>query len=438
MPNTSFDAIVIGAGSGGLSFSQTAANLGARVAIIEKDKLGGTCVNRGCVPKKLMWTLAHTVKQSRELSVQGILDDTPAVDFGAFRSKSDTHVSSIVDSFGQTLEDAGITLFRGDARIVAAGRVEVGGQTLTAENIVVATGGHPSRPDIDGSDLCMTSEDILAMTDLPESIVIVGGGYIGCEFASILAGLGVEVTLVSDGDAVLTEFSEPLQSLAKTNLEAQGCDIVLNTRPQRVDRADGCLRVALDDGNRLSASHVLLATGRAPNLDVLGGVADEVTLSDSGQIDIDDAFATSVPGLFAIGDCTTRLPLTPVATDDGRVLALKLFGNGAEPVDTANVATTAFLMPPLAEVGATDGFAKGKDFDPLDEGVLSSGQSHSWHVALKDNRISGLAFAADGAGEAAGFMAQIVAASVPRDVATQALPVHPSSSEEIFDALKSD
>ncbi|ABD54981.1 dihydrolipoyl dehydrogenase family protein [Jannaschia sp. CCS1] len=438
MSDTSFDAIVIGAGSGGLSFGQTAAKLGARVAVIEKDRLGGTCVNRGCVPKKLMWTLAHAVKQSRELATQGILEAAPAINMATFRTKSDAHVNGIVDSFNETLDDAGVAVFRGSGLISAPGEITLGEQILRADKIVVATGGRPARPDIDGAELCKVSDDILAMTDLPDSIVVVGGGYIGCEFASILAGLGVDVTLVSDGDAVLTEFSAPLQILAEANLKAQGCSVVLNARPQRVERSGDTLRVTLEDGSTLDVADVLLATGRAPNLDVLGALAEDVNLSDSGQIDIDDGFATSVPNLFAIGDCTTRLPLTPVATDDGRVLALNLFGGGADPVATSHIATTAFLMPPLAEVGATDDLAKGTDFQSLSEGVLSSGQKHAWHVALDGDQITGLAFAADGAGEAAGFMAQIVAAEMPRKTATQALPVHPSSSEEIFDALKTD
>lgn len=438
MADTTFDAIVIGGGSGGLSFAQTAAGLGARVALIEKDRLGGTCVNRGCVPKKLMWTLAHAVKQSRELAAQSILDRVPSINMGAFRSKSDAHVDSIVDSFDETLSEAGISVFRGEAEIVEAGTVSVSDHCLNGDKIVIATGGRPARPDIDGADLCMTSDDILSITELPKSIVIVGGGYIGCEFASILSGLGVAVTLVSDGDAVLTEFSKPLQTLTKANLQAQGCTIVLNTRPQAVAVADEGLSVTLDDDGPLVAEQVLLATGRAPNLDVLGGVTDDVALSDGGQIDIDDRFATSVQSVYAIGDCTTRLPLTPVATDDGRVLALNFFGDGAEPVAIKHVSTTAFLMPPMAEVGKTDSFAKGADFNPLGEGVLSSEQSHSWQVALSDGRITGIAFAADGAGEAAGFMAQIVASELPRDTASRALPVHPSSSEEIFDALKSD
>ncbi|MEM7688986.1 MAG: FAD-dependent oxidoreductase [Pseudomonadota bacterium] len=433
MPKRAFDAIIIGGGSAGLSFAKTAAGCGAKVALVERDALGGTCVNRGCVPKKLMWTLAHTAKDASALEGRGVMSERPAIDFAAFRRTSDDHIASINASMAETLEEKGVTVLRGEARLADGSAVTVDGERYEADHIVIAIGGAPSRPDIEGEELGETSDDVLAWKSLPASMVIVGGGYIGCEFAAIFSALGVSVTLISDGDAVLTEFSRPMRDLAKANLEAAGVRVILNARPQRAETGEEGLRLSLDSDETLTAQRVVWAIGRAPNAAALGDMADRIEREESGAIAIDDGFATNIEGLYALGDCTPRLPLTPVARDDGRVLALRLFGDAsAQAVPSEHVATTAFLLPPLAEVGQRDDHDLHATLDPLEEGVLACGARHGWALSFdEDGAVIGAALAADGAANAAAPLAQLVALGAPRASFERLLPIHPSTAEEI-------
>ncbi len=437
MSDTKLDAIVIGAGSAGLSFARHAAANGARVALIERGDLGGTCVNRGCVPKKLMWTVAHTLDQARQLAEQGVLESAPAANIKALQAKSATHIENIRNNLAQDMNDAGVILRCGDARITGRNTVMVGTDELCAAHIVLAVGGRPMRPDIPGADLAATSDDLWEWQSLPRELIIIGAGYIGCEIAAIMAAMGVAVTLISDENGVLTEFSQPMQKLAMDNLVAQGVTVHTDTRPDAIAADDGGLVVRGPDGFEVRGERVLFATGRETNLESLGDLKDDIAITDSGQIDIGDDFATSVDGIYALGDCGTRLPLTPVARDDGRVLAMNLFADGADPVSPDHIATTAFLLPPLAEVGQVDTICHSGRFEPLKAGLTDDGRKHAWHFGKQDETITAIGLAGYGAAEAAGFMAHLVATKATLKSADLLLPVHPTSSEEWYSGVRS-
>ncbi len=429
---TEYDAIVIGGGSAGVSFARHAADTGASILLIERAELGGTCVNRGCVPKKLLWTVADTLWRSAALTRSGVLDATPKVDMERLCAMRGDKLQQIRDSYGDKLDKAGVTVIASDAELTAPGEVSVVGTKVHAPRIVLATGGHPVRPDIPGIEMASDSDEVLGWTALPRSIVVIGGGYIGCEMAAIHAALGCRVTLVTDTDRVLVEFSEAAAKVGQANLQAQGVRIVTNCAPESLQRHDDELELVLCDADPVRAEKVIVATGRAPSLTALGALKDRVTLTDRGVVGIDDRFETSVPGLHAIGDCADRLPLTPVATADGETLAAQLFGIHRAPVDLAHVATTAFVLPPLAEVGQP----KPQDiFDdaavaPLSATLRGDSVQHYWGLGGSASGLTAVSLVADGAHEAIGWAAETVLARPSRDRMRDALGVHPSTVEE--------
>ncbi|WP_102108307.1 dihydrolipoyl dehydrogenase family protein [Oceaniglobus roseus] len=437
MDDTTFDAIVIGGGSAGLSFARTASDRGAKIALVERDTLGGTCVNRGCVPKKMLWTVARTLREMSGLAGTGIVNSVPAVDLHTLKKRRDSKIGEIVDSYAGKLESCGVARVQGTARLERHGdatSVSVGDTTLRAPHVVLATGGRPARPAFDGAGLCDVSDDVFGWTAVPPRLVVVGAGYIGCEFAAIHAALGSEVTLVSDVETVLTEFSDPLRSVAADNLRAQGVTLHLGREPRSVVRDGEGFRITLDNGGILDADKVLLATGRDTNLDVLGDLRDRIDITEGGHI-ATDCLTTSRPGLHAIGDCADRLPLTPVAIDDGRVLAERLFGDGAaRPCDLDRVATTAFLLPPVAEVGRKDTLKRKDTSTPLENTVFGGTACDFWAYGTDRGGLSAVALVGDGVAEAIGIAAQLIAAGHPTSHFDRALPVHPTMAEGLLTA----
>ncbi len=429
------DIIVIGGGSAGIACARTAAGLGADVLLAEPGELGGTCVNRGCVPKKLLWATADTVRRTRAMLGSGALTGSVAVDLARHRELRDDHIAGLRRSYAETLAQAGVTVCRDRALVVGPGRVRIGETEHAAPHVVLATGGRPATIPIPGAALVDTSDDVLRWTDLPATLLVVGGGYIGCEFAAMFAALGVRVTLVTDTDRVLVEFSDASARVAQRNLEGQGIDIRTATKPERFERhgdGDGSgLSVRLDDGTEARFARVLLATGRDADLDAMGDLA--VARTDGGTVATDDDYATSVPGLFAIGDVSDRLPLTPVATADGVALAHRLTGHGDAPaarrVDLGCVATAAFVMPTIAEVGDLSG-AQGETFAPLVGAVSEDGASAAWHLGLPNGRLAGVSLVGESAQEAIGWAAQTILHRPHREGMGRALAVHPTDAEE--------
>lgn len=351
MAENTYDCIVVGGGSAGLAFSRMAAKLGARCLLIERGPLGGTCVNRGCVPKKLIWEAAWL--RARQEAMGG--DAGRPCDYRGLHAAVARKTAALSRAHADKLDEAGVDRLTGAARIGRDLSVRVGGDSYTAPHIVLANGARPSALAIPGAEHLETSDEVLAWTQLPDSAVFLGGGYIGCELASIFAALGVETCLVDPSERVLDTFDPDVASEVAQIFDTRGIPLHLGCTPERVDRSGQGLAVTLDDGTRIEAGRVVAAVGRTPNVDALGEIGGFLETAGSGALAVGPRFETSVPGVHAIGDIADRLPLTPVATRDGDALAHMLFGDGAARIDLDLVAQSAFVMPPVAQVGETDG-----------------------------------------------------------------------------------
>jgi glutathione reductase (NADPH) len=354
-----FDLIVLGAGSGGLAAAKRAASHGARVAIVEGDRVGGTCVIRGCVPKKLLVygsAYRHLLADAASYGWQiGPVHHDPAVLLAAVRAEVDRlnrlHIG--------LLEKAGVELVRGWGRFSGPDSVAVTGadgqeRQLTAARILIAVGGRPQRPEIQGAELAWVSDDMFLLERLPERVVVVGAGFIACEFAGILQGLGVKVIQLVRRDRLLRDFDGEAAESVREAMVEEGIDIRFGRRPVSITGSTpGDLVVALDDGDTIDCGGVLLATGRRPFLEGLNLEAAGIAVED-GRIPVDGDQTTNVPGIFAVGDVTDRICLTPVAIDEGRAFADTVYGGKPRRVNHDLVASAVFSQPELAGVGLTE------------------------------------------------------------------------------------
>ena len=333
-----FDLVVIGAGSGGTRASRLSAGFGARVAVVEESRLGGTSVNLGCIPKKLFVYAAHYGE-----------------DFAELRKHKDVEIARLNRVYAKLLDDAGVTRIEGRARLVDAHSVAVGERRITAEHILVATGSWPQVPQIPGRELAITSNEAFHLERLPRRALVVGGGYIALEFASIFHGLGVETALSYRGMRLLRGFDAELGARMAEEMSAKGLRIHFGAEPAALARRpDGNLEVSFGDGSRGHAELVMFATGRRPNSAALGLEAAGVKLGADGAVIVDAYAKSSVDSIHAIGDITNRLNLTPVATAEGMALAKTLFDNQPTAMDHENVATAVFSDPNLATVGLSE------------------------------------------------------------------------------------
>ncbi len=356
--NDCFDLLVIGAGSGGLAAAKRAASHGARVAIVEGDRVGGTCVIRGCVPKKLLVygsTFGHLAEDARAYGWQL---PAPVAQSGVLLQRVRDEVTRLEGIHRQALEKAGVTLVEGWGRLSGPHRVEVtaAGQparSLQGDRLLIAVGGRPQRPSFAGADLAWVSDDVFLLDRLPSRVVIVGAGFIACEFAAILLGLGVQVSQLVRGGQLLKGFDREAVEQVREALVASGLDLRFQEQPMAIEGEPGALTVLTRGGDRLDCGGVLLATGRRPFLQGLGLEAAGVAV-EADRIAVDDDQTTSVPHIYAVGDVTDRINLTPVAIDEGRALADTLYGGKPRRVNHDLVAKAVFTQPELATVGLSE------------------------------------------------------------------------------------
>ena len=368
MQSYDFDLFTIGAGSGGVAASRRAAALGARVALCEAGRVGGTCVLRGCVPKKLLVYGSHFRDDLGDAAGFGWRIPDATLDWAALIDAKDREVTRLNGIYLKLLADSGVRLVEGWGRLIDAHTVEVSqdghATRYTARHILIATGSSPLRPSIPGAELGITSDEALDLRQLPRRAVIVGGGYIGVEFAGILSRAGVQVTQIVRCDTVLRGFDDEIRVACASELRKRG--ITLRTGEQvaalQRDGQDptGDLRVILGNGERIATDLVLLATGRRPNTANLGltDVGVELQTYPHGAIAVAPDSRTSVASIYAIGDCTDRLNLTPVAIAEGRAVAATLFGGKPAVFDHENVPTAVFGAPPVACVGLSEQTAR--------------------------------------------------------------------------------
>jgi len=349
-----FDLFVIGGGSAGVRCARVAATHGARVGIAEERFWGGTCVNVGCVPKKIMVNAAEYGQWIEDAPAFGWEVTGTGFDLARLAAARDAEVARLNGIYGKLLTGAGCTIFEARATFIDPHTLDVGGKRVTAERIVIATGGRPVRPEIPGAELGMLSDDVFTLKALPKRMIVVGSGYIALEFACIFRGLGAEVDLVYRADLPLRGFDQDIRAALKEALDAQGIRQHTGRHLGRLDREGDKLLLNLQGGEAIAGDAVLFATGREPNIQGLRLDAAGVVCTAKGAIEVDEDHRTTVPHIYAIGDVTDKLNLTPMATAVGHALADTLFGNNPRKASYRNVPTAVFTSPPIGTVGMTE------------------------------------------------------------------------------------
>ncbi|HVM94840.1 MAG TPA: glutathione-disulfide reductase [Candidatus Acidoferrales bacterium] len=359
MATYDYDLFVIGAGSGGVRAARIAGGYGARVAIAEERYLGGTCVNVGCIPKKLLAYAAHFHDDFDDAAGFGWTVGARSFDWGKLIANKDREIQRLNGVYDKLLEGTGAQRILARARLLDAHTVEAAGGTYSTRYVLVATGGWPNLPPVPGAELGITSNEAFHLERLPERVVIVGGGYIAVEFAGIFAGLGSQVGLVHRGSALLRGFDDDLRHGLGTAVQARGVDLHLQRMVSRVDRSGSSLvRVTLSDGTQLEVDQLLWAIGRSPNVADIGLESAGVALTPQGAVAVDEFSRTNVPNIYAVGDVTDRLNLTPMALAEGHAVAETLFNDNPTKANHENVATAVFSQPPIATVGLTEAAAR--------------------------------------------------------------------------------
>ncbi len=355
-----FDLFTIGAGSGGVAASRRAAGFGARVGICEGSRVGGTCVIRGCVPKKLLVYASQFRDAFADAPGFGWAAHTPAFDWATLIANKDREIDRLNGLYIGMLERAGVTLFNGHGRLIDRHTVEIGDRRITAARILIATGGWPSLPAIPGIEHAITSNEALHLGRLPHSMIIIGGGYIAVEFAGIFAGLGVDVTMMIRGEELLNGFDDDIRIALAQEMRKRGITILARTKPLKVEEGASGFTVTDHLGREHSAGLVMAATGRRPNTRNLGLEDVGVALDAKGAVIVDEDLRTSVDTIYALGDVTDRVALTPVAIAEGRAFAETHYNNNPMRVSYDNIPTAVFSQPPLGTVGLTEAEARAK------------------------------------------------------------------------------
>ncbi len=362
MADFDFDLITIGAGSGGVRASRVAAGCGARVAICEESRVGGTCVIRGCVPKKLLVYGAHFAEDFADAAGFGWTVGETSFDWPQLIARKDAEIDRLNGIYERILADNGVDILRGRARLTDAHTVEVDGKAFSAANILIAVGGWPSLPDIPGIEHAITSTEALDLPTLPKRIVIVGGGYIAVEFAGIFSALGAQVTQIVRGDTLLRGFDQDIRTTLASEMVKKGVDLRCETTVRSIQKLPGgqfSLRLAGGlSGEVIETDLVMYATGRRPNTARLGLEEAGVHLNKSGAVVVDEWNRSSVPHIYAVGDVTDRVNLTPVAIAEGRSFAETMFNDNPMTVDYENIASAVFSQPPVGSVGLGEAAAR--------------------------------------------------------------------------------
>jgi glutathione reductase (NADPH) len=354
MARFDYDLITIGAGSGGVRASRLAGGYGARVAVIEQSRIGGTCVMRGCVPKKLLVMGAHYAEDFADAAGFGWTIDGARLDWGALITRKNAELDRLEGVYRTILGNNKVELIEGSATVTDPHSVAVNGRTLTAERILIAAGGWPASPPLPGIAHAITSNEALDLPALPRRVVIAGGGYIAVEFAGIFRAAGSEVTLVIRAPSILRGFDDEVRAFLGNEMEKKGIVIRRGVHIARIERAGPAFEVHLDNGEVLACDQVMSALGRNPNTAALGLAEAGVALAGNGAVIVDGWNQSSVPSIFAVGDCTDRMNLTPVAIAEGRAFAETVFNNNPIQVDYRNIASAVFSQPPVGTVGLSE------------------------------------------------------------------------------------
>jgi glutathione reductase (NADPH) len=441
MDKYDYDLFVIGAGSGGVRAARIAAGFGARVAVAEDRYMGGTCVNVGCVPKKLYVYASEFGKGFQDARGFGWDSDTPGFNWATLRDNKKTEISRLNAIYRNLLAGVEAQIIDGRGRIIDAHTVAVGEQHFTADKILIATGGWPHVPDFPGSEYAVTSNEIFDLDAFPKRLLIVGGGYIAVEFAGIFNGLGSQVTQLYRGPLFLRGFDADIRAHAAQEIAKTGVDLRFEVNVQSISPGAGGLQVALTDGSTLEVDTVLYATGRKANLTNLGLENVNVTVNEFGTIEVDADFRSSEPSIFALGDVTGGMELTPVALAEGMSFARRQFGKLENQVDYDFIATAVFCQPNIGTVGFTEDEARSKfghirlfksTFKPMKHTI--SGRDEKTFMKLivdkASDRVVGVHMMGPDAGEIMQGIAIALRAGATKATFDSTIGIHPTAAEE--------
>ena len=441
MPKYDYDLFVIGAGSGGVRAARMSAGFGARVAVAEERYLGGTCVNVGCVPKKLFVYGAHFAEDFEDAAGYGWRTDGATFDWARLRDNKSREIERLNGVYRGLLENAGVQIFEARATLQDAHTLRVGGATVTAGNILVASGSWPVAPTFPGAEHVVSSNEMFHLPEFPERVMILGGGYIAVEFAGICAGLGARTTLAYRGDLFLRGFDEGIRRFVLEEMRAKGVDVRLRARTQEVERRSDGLRCRFEDGASVDVDLILAAIGRRPASAGMGLENAGVALAESGAIAVDRDYRTSVPHIYAIGDVIDRVQLTPVAIAEGMCVAHRLFAGEERPVAYQNVPTAIFCQPNIGCVGPTEEEARRRFsnlavyesvFRPLKHTLSGRPERTLMKLLVNgdDDRVLAAHMCGPEAGEIIQGLGVAITAGATKSHFDATIGIHPSSAEE--------
>ena len=444
MSGFDYDLFVIGAGSGGVRAARVSSAHGARVAIAEEYRVGGTCVIRGCVPKKLLVYGAHFAEDLHDAQRFGWTVGTPSFDWATLRDNVADEVDRLEGIYGETLSNHKVEVIRERAVVTGPNSVKLAsGREITAEKILIATGGHPVRLNFPGAEHGITSNEVFHLPALPKRVLIAGGGYIANEFAGIFNSFGSKVTIVNRGDQILRGYDAQIRDRLLQISMTKGIDFKFNSPFESIEkRDDGSLSVKLKGNDPLVVDAVLFAVGREPNTVGLGLAEAGVVLADNGAVKVDADNRSNVPSVFAVGDVTDRIQLTPVAIREGQAFADSFFGGKPTQVDYANVPSAVFSHPPIAAVGMTEAQARNKlgtvrtytsDFRPM-KNVLAGRNERALYKMVVDasnDVVVGLHMIGPDSAEILQAAAVAVKAGLTKAQFDATVALHPTMSEEL-------
>ena len=443
-----FDLFVIGGGSGGVRAARMAAQRGARVALAEAggtSSLGGTCVNVGCIPKKLYSYAAHFAESFVESHGFGWEGDAPKLNWDTLKANRRKEISRLNGVYLNLLTGAGVQVFNGHATLIDGHTVQVKGETHTARHILIATGGRPQVPNVEGRELVVTSNEMFDLDPFPTRLLVVGGGYIACEFASIFNGLGSQVVQLYRGEQVLRGFDDEVRHFIAGEMIKAGVDLRLNTDVVSIRRTVEGLVILLSNGETVTADQVLYATGRVPNAQAMGLQAAGVAQREDGAILVDENYQTNLPSVFALGDVTSRVQLTPVALGEAMVLVDHLFGSLAGKAKRSMsyqfIPTAVFTHPNIGTVGYSEADARKKfgavtvyrsEFKALKHTLSGSTERTFMKLVVETatDRVVGIHMVGPDAGEVVQGFAVALKAGATKAVFDSTIGIHPTAAEE--------
>ena len=441
MSRYQYDLFVIGGGSGGIRAARLSSNFGARVAIAEEKYLGGTCVNVGCVPKKLFFYASHFSEEFNCSESYGWYINNNKFVWDDLIKNKNKEIKRLNTVYQKILDHNNVKVFEDHAKIIDPHTVKINNKNITAKYIMIATGGWPYVPNIEGKEFAITSNEAFFLETLPKKIIIVGGGYIAVEFASIFKGLSIETSLIYRGPLFLRGFDKDIREILSNEMKKKGIDVIFNKNIKKIKKSNTGINTELDDGQKLKADQIMFATGRIPNCSNIGLDDVGVKLDAEGAVKINSNYQTNISSIYAVGDVTNRINLTPVALAEGNIVANNLFNNTNNVSSYENIPTCVFSQPNIATVGLTEDEAreKYKDiavykslFTPLKLSLTESDEKSFIKLITdkKTNLVIGAHMVGENAGEIMQGIAIAIKAGATKEIFDSTIGIHPTLAEE--------